>query len=62
MFEIRDRSSSVIQWLSVLPQEQGAHVSSLDDNVVMSLSLDHPLGTNREEHWPQNMLLCDHPH
>ena len=41
--------------------EHWAHVGSLDDNVVMSLSRDHPLGTSREEHWSQNMLLCDHP-
>lgn len=34
---------------------------SLADNAVMSLSADHPLGTSGEEHWPQNMLLYDHP-
>ena len=58
VFEIRDRSSSMIQWRSVL----GAHVASLADNAVMSLSWDHPLGTSGEEHWPQNMLLYDQPH
>ena len=57
VFEIRDRSSSMIQWRSV----SGAHVVSLADNAVMLLSWDHPLGTSGEEHWPQNMLLYDHP-
>ena len=38
-----------------------AHVGSPDDNAVMSLSRDHPLGTSGEEHWPQNMLLYDQP-
>ena len=47
-FDIRDRSSSVIGWISVL--EQGEHMSGLDDNVIMSLSQDYPLGTSREEH------------